>query len=148
MSFKIRVFMMMVGVLLLAGCAANSTNSPSKPTVTNPQAGKAAVTGRILSVSTGKPFVEEYVFLAGVSYNDKGEGAYFLDTSRSPGTKSDQEGYFQINNLNPGDYVLTVGDPMGHSMVLTDKTSGAPKIWKLQGDKVMDLGDLRFELSN
>lgn len=147
MDTKLRaVFACFLMLVLLAACSGSAPTASTALTVATPAAGKAVVTGRILSAKTGQPYVGEYIFLAVVEYNDKGEGAYFLDSLRSPATQSGANGVFQFTDLAPRDYVVIVGEPTGRTAVLTDISSGNPKIWKVEAGKVLNMGDMKFDL--
>ena len=145
MQIKRSTLLVVFFLLVLAGC---STATPQSGTpLPTPKADSAVVTGRIMNPA-GQPYTDEYVFLAEVNYNDQHQGAYFLDTARSPGTKSDSNGYFHFDSIPPKDYVVVIGDPVGRSVALTDKSTGNPKIWKIEAGKTLEMGDLKFDYGN
>lgn len=140
-------------LFLLIGCSTNSSIPTSSKTaeyiptrvVPTPEAGTAVVTGKVISMNN-KPYGGEYVFLAQVNFNDKGEGAFFLDTIRSPAVQADENGYFQFRNVPPKKYVVIVGDPTGNSIVVTEEGSLNPTVWDVEVDKVLDVGVLKVNL--
>lgn len=150
-----RKYLIAISILLffLTSCSANSLITPSSkanenfpmPVVPTPESGSAVVTGKVTAMAN-KPYGGEYVFLAQVNFNDKGEGAFFLDTIRSPATQADENGYFQFKNVSPKKYVVIVGDPTGNSVVVTEPGSLNPIIWDVEADKVLDVGVLKVNL--
>jgi hypothetical protein len=139
--------------ILLSACS-NSASIPATalpftaPALIIPTASATTgvVAGRLLSNETGKPFANRYVFLAGVSYNNEGQGAFFVDTTHSPTTQTDENGFFLFVNVLPQKYVLVVGEPAMGSVAITDKASGDPKIWDIKPGKITQMDEIRFEL--
>jgi hypothetical protein len=108
----------------------------------------ASVVGQVLH-QEGHPMVNTIVRLAEVARGAEGRGgAFILDVARSPGTFTDQNGYFNIQNVKAGEYVIVVGDVeiTGIYEVIPD-TDGKAKIWNLPADKVTDVGVLTVNIS-
>ena len=130
------VFAFLIVTILLASCKP-ATPAKVYPT---PEAGKATATGRLLSISTGKPYVDVIVRLAEVYQNDAGDRAFALDMAFSPIAFTDENGYFAFENIEAREYVFIVGDPMARSIIPTQNSDQKPKAWNFPADKITDMG--------
>ena len=124
-------------------------SSPLRPTATaleslDPQEGKATVAGVVISREDGKPLADTGVRLAEV-YRQEGEGAFVLDDALSPGATTDQNGRFVIENVDPKEYVIVVGN-VGTQYDIVAEPSGQAEVWELPPDQVVDVGTLEVEL--
>ena len=146
----LKLFHILVLVFLLTGCQVG-------PTTPNPfltsgglviKPGATSVTGRLISASSGEPFVDEMIALAAVHRNEKGEGAYALNSYSSPQTTTDAQGFFLFKDIPVGEYAVVTGDPMTRYLVLNDLSTGNVKIWKTEAGKVLNIGELRFDYNN
>lgn len=134
------------GVLLiiLAGCSSGSVNP--KKALPSPETGKAVLTGQVLDLS-GVPLKGITVRLAEVyrESQDSEDGAFVLDTAFSPGAVADENGFFVIQNIIPGEYVLVVGDVENNNYIIIAQEDGRPRVWKVVSDQTLDVGTLRIQ---
>jgi hypothetical protein len=120
--------------------------TPTQPP--QPDSGMATIVGQVIH-QEGHPVVNTIVRLADVARGAEGRGgAFILDVARSPGTFTDQYGFFNIQNVKAGEYVIVVGDVeiTGIYEVIPD-ADGKAKIWNLPADKVTDVGILTVTIS-
>jgi hypothetical protein len=148
MHTKILIFITLLAVLMLTACS-NATAAPATavpgPAIPTASATGGVVAGRLLSQQTGIAWSGRYVSLAGVNYNDAGEGAFFVDTAHSPTTQTDENGYFRFANVPPQNYVLVVGEPVMGTVAITDSKTGNPKIWTIEAGKITRMDEIRFD---
>jgi hypothetical protein len=96
----------------------------------------------------GYPMVNTVVRLADVARGAEGHGgAFILDLARSPGTFTDQYGFFNIQNVDAGEYVIVVGDVeiTGVYEIIADE-NGDAKIWNFPADQITDIGTLTVKV--
>lgn len=110
-----------------------------------PEQGMTTVTGRVVSNESGKPKTDTIIRLAGV-VRQGDEGAFVLDVAFSPGALSDENGNFIFENVKPLEYVIVIGDVEDIYEVVTDE-EGKPKTWETQADQVVDVGEIRVNLT-
>ena len=145
---KILVFLLIFLVLLTAcnKTAPSTINPEVLVTVTPPpppESGKATIIGRVMH-QDGHAMANTIIRLADVARGEEGRGgAYILDIARSPGTLTDINGYFIIQNVKAGEYVLVVGDIelTGIYEIITE-AGGQAKVWNLPADQITDVGIL------
>jgi hypothetical protein len=119
-----------------------STPQPS----TGLEAGKSTVVGQVFSTRTNAPMVNMGVRLAEVHRQGE-EGAFLLDTAFSPGDFTDEEGYFSFDNIEPGEYVVVVGNvEVYEGYVIIPDSTGRPQVYDFPSDEVTDIGTLRVGL--
>lgn len=94
-----------------------------------------------MNTANGKPHKQVLVRLAEV-YRQEDQGAYVLDNANSPGAYTDDNGFFVIPDISPGEYVLVIGDPMVSYTIVADK-NGLAKVWSAEKDKISDLGTVQ-----
>jgi hypothetical protein len=114
--------------------------TPTSTTVSTPLSGKTSVMGRVISKKTGLPLNGIDVWLAKVIRQDS-ESIYILDTLNSPSILTNEKGAFVIQNIDPGEYVIVIGNPEILYEIISEEP-GQAKIWKLLNDTVIDVGDL------
>jgi hypothetical protein len=105
----------------------------------------ATVIGRVLSETSGEPLSDTIVRLAEV-VREGGDGAYILDVAFSPGTDSDDEGFFIFENVDALEYVIVVGDVYEIYKIVVNE-EGKAKTWVTVEDQVLDVGELIIDLS-
>lgn len=140
-------------LLLVTGCngtPASTINpevlvTPTPPS--QPEVGKATIAGQIMH-EEGYPMVNVIVRLADVARGAEGRGgAFILDIARSPGTFTDQFGYFNIQNIKAGEYVIVVGDvEITGIYQIISQDNGSAKIWNLPADQVTDVGVIKVNI--
>lgn len=136
-------------VLTLAACGeiqnlprATQAPTPSPPA---PQAGKAVVVGRVVSNTTQQPITKTVVYLAQVYWDSAHEnGAFALDLANSPASTTDEQGYFAFSDLEPGEYVLVVGDYYGENDIVRE-SNGDARIYQTEPGKVLDTGTVQVK---
>ncbi len=102
------------------------------------------VFGRVLSSITGQPIYRVRVAFAEVYRNE--ETAIFVDDAAfSPSAETDASGRFVLSNLSPKEYVIVIGDPFGLNDVVRNP-DGLPKIWNIEADQQIDIGDVRVNI--
>lgn len=119
--------------------------SPTPPP--QPESGKATMVGRVMH-QDGYPLGNVIVRLADVARGAEGRGgAFILDVARSPGTITDQNGFFTVQNIKPGEYVIVVGDvETGNVYEIIKEDNGTAKVWNFPADKVTDIGVLKVSI--
>jgi hypothetical protein len=122
-----------------------ATSTPAVVTAGKPEAGKATVVGQVLSKQTGAPITGTSVRLAEVTRQD-GEAIYVLDGANSPGAETGGDGSFVMANIVAREYVLVIGDPYAKYVVIPDETNRA-RVWNAAADQVLDVGELRIDLT-
>lgn len=118
---------------------------PDEPVIVEPSADKSMATGRVIDEESGEPIGGITIKLAEV-YREGGEGAYVLDTAFSPSTITDEEGGFVFADIEPGEYVIVVGDIYESYQVIADDSSQKAAIWEAQANQVMEIGELAVTL--
>lgn len=124
------------GAVIPSVAAATATPVPVEPV-----SGKALVIGRVLSAQSSEPLTNTIVMLAEV-FRQGEAGAFVLDASRSPSTFTDGEGNFVIANVEPGEYVIAIGDPFQNSKIIQDPTTQKAATWQVVADQVLDVEDV------
>lgn len=105
---------------------------------------KAVVIGHVVRVSNDqrKALAKTSVRLAKVQWNEqKTEGIFVLDTANSPGALTRADGSFAFANIEPGDYVIIVGDVIGVHTVISEP-DGRARIYTAEPDRILDVGTL------
>ncbi len=125
----------------IQGPTATSTSSPTQRA---PAADVASVHGRVLDATTSGPIPSTAVRLAEV-YRSGGDGAFVLDDASSPATLTDQQGYFVIEDVEPKEYVVVVGD-VHIAYEIVAEPSGEARVWELRPGEVTDIGVLEIVL--
>ncbi|RMD74570.1 MAG: carboxypeptidase regulatory-like domain-containing protein [Chloroflexi bacterium] len=147
---RLTVLVAVLAVLVnIVACANQSTSSlpHSLPLAPTPRSGQAVAFGRVLSVITGKPIQRIRVAFAEV-IRGEGNDAIFVDDGglMTPWTETDEHGVFVLPDLTPKEYVVVIGDPMGVNDVIRDPSTNLPRIWKVEPDQQLDLGELKVNI--
>lgn len=114
--------------------------TPEETTAPFPASDKSRVCGMIV-YSDKSPFDDDTIYLAPVY-----EGtAIVLDTSSSPGAKTDQDGKFCTTDITPGDYVLIIGSPeLSYEIYSEDGTSAV--VYTAEAGETLDIGVVETNL--
>jgi hypothetical protein len=129
-----------------AGGAA--TPVPTVDLAQKPEPGKATAIGRIMTHGTNQPYANVIVRLAEVvDLGTAEEDAFALDETNSPGTVSDEQGYFAFSSIEPGDYVLIFGN-ISTIYVIPTSTPDHAIVVQLTQDQVTDIGELQIQFPN
>jgi hypothetical protein len=107
----------------------------------DPEQGTATVVGQVLEMDTNKPLGDVIVRLAEVHREGEG-GVYVLNMASSPGTRTDANGYYVMESIPAGEYVLAVGetDNINLYYVIKEGNSERAKVWQAVSDQVSDWG--------
>lgn len=113
------------------------------------QAGFGGLGGRILNTDLSgvqSSYANGPIRLATVVLEPQtNEKLFILSGAESPGISADEEGYFLFDALDPGEYVMMVGDVIGyHEIVLAP--DGQAQIYVVESDKVLNAGVIEVEL--
>jgi hypothetical protein len=84
-----------------------------------------------------------YIYAAPFVAGNSGEGVYFFDQSFHPYTVIGANGIFQLNNIPPGSYVLSIGPSVELSSTI--KVDDKPEIFHVTSDEVEDIGVIPVE---
>lgn len=113
------------------------------------QAGFGGLGGRILNTDYSgvqRPYPNAPVRLAPVFVEPQtDEKLFILSGAESPGTMTDEEGYFLFDTLDPGEYVMIVGDIIGHHRIIAGPDEQA-QIYLIETDEVINAGLVEVDL--
>lgn len=119
-----------------------------KPTVSlpTPEIGKSALSGYLVN-REGIPLKNTTVRLAEVYREDEDseEGAYILDTAFSPGTLTNESGFFFFQNIEPLEYVIVIGDIENNNYEIISQDNGRPKVWRAIDGQITDCGKVQTD---
>jgi hypothetical protein len=132
-----------IALVLLTGCnqlAPNVVqNSGPTPTIPAPSGEKSTVAGQVVSNSNQAPIQQTVVQLAQIYRDAKtNEAVYALDLARAPGGFTDQNGYFAITDVPPGEYAIMVGDYYGQNDIVREGDNA--QIFKADAGKTLNVG--------
>jgi hypothetical protein len=166
---KTKLLINLIGILGLAlfllGCANTSVDPIPKtepiqenivvqivesvdvdpPVISPTNSGKASVTGSIYSLDYNQPIVGIPVSLSEIIRDEFGDGVYVYDPANSPTIDSIVGGYFVLNNVDPGEYVLVVGNVEINTYKIISTADGLPQIFDAASDQITDLGNIEVE---
>jgi len=102
---------LMLLLCLTYGClSTNKTSAKITQLTETPFQNSCHIHGTLLSPG-GQPVSNEVVWLGTVVYdNNKKEGYFIIDGSRSPSALSDEQGVFIFTDININDYVVIIGN--------------------------------------
>lgn len=144
---------LLVFLLTITACTSSTSTSvnpkvlPTSTPPPQPQSGMATIIGQVMH-EQGYPMTNTIIRLADVARGAQGRGgAFILDLARSPGTTTDDNGYFNIQNFDAGEYVIVIGDvEMTGTYEIIEETNGSAKVWNLLADQVTDIGILTVNI--
>lgn len=133
------IFLLLAGIIVITSCTSNL--SVSLPT---PEIGKSNLTGYLVD-DQGIPLKNTTIRLAEVYRQSENSenGAYLLDTAFSPGTVSDENGFFFFQNIEPKEYVIVIGDVENNNYEIISQQNGLPKVWVVIANQVIDIGTIK-----
>ena len=73
------------------------------------------------------------------------EKLFILSGAESPGTTTDEEGYFLFDALDPGEYVMIIGDIIGFHQIIAG-ADGQAQLYVIEPDEVINAGLIEVEL--
>lgn len=122
------------------------------------EAGKAAITGRVVSAITGEPLANIQLRLGevfcpegvtGLTEEEKRvQCAVVLDDAWNPFAESDDEGRFLFQNIEARDYTFMAGYDSGGAAAQSATAlneAGLPRIYTAIADETVDLGDVAVD---
>ena len=127
-------FLFLISIIFLFGCQAKGQSIES---VLTPDAGKAAIHGKVLA-DDESPLTDVVVRLAKVYRSETNEdnGTFILDEANSPSTISGEDGEYTFMNIEPGEYVLFIGQLHTEYMVVSDMEQN-PKVYEVGEGEVL-----------
>ncbi|HEY0734897.1 MAG TPA: hypothetical protein VGD69_08300 [Herpetosiphonaceae bacterium] len=147
MVVRTSIVVLSILLLLLTGCNQTAPvveNTGPTPTVPAPSGDNATLSGQVVSNTNQAPIKETVVQLAQI-YRDNNtqEAVYALDLARAPGTFTDQNGFFAITDVPPGEYAIIVGDYYGTNDVVRDGDDA--KIFTTEAGKALSVGAIQVK---
>lgn len=134
-----------LAVFVLTGCHVISPNSEISSKQAEPKRveGVATVHGMLVDAQNN-PVPGKAVHFAQV-FRSSDSAAFVYDAGNSPSVISGDDGSFNIINLNGGEYVLVIGDPMTNYNIISQE-NGEPKVIEVQGGENVEVGPLTVAL--
>ncbi len=126
-------------LLLFSAACQNGGAAAPLPTLAP---GKAMMIGRVVSDETSQPIPKRPVWLSEV-VRQGDQAIFILNTISAPSGSTDQQGRFVIANVDPKEYVIVVGDPYANDYDIISEAPDKARVWKLEPDETLDLGELR-----
>jgi hypothetical protein len=109
------------------------------------QAGGAAIIGNVNS-GTGTFPAGVSVYLVPVYWNQQHtEAFYAVDASQAMSSSIYQNGYFQLLNMPPGDYVLVVGQSLEDAGIFADDRNQT-RVFTVKPNEVLNVGEQTVKL--
>lgn len=149
----VRLVLYAITLIIVSACQTPPSQPVSSPLATRVAIpthssplppGRASLAGQVVSTTTNTPLSKAPVRLAKV-YREGSEAIFVLDAAFSPGGVTNEEGYFIIEDVEPGEYVLVVGNPEGLYEIISD-SSGQAKVWQLIPDQLTNVGVLHVKI--
>jgi len=98
---------LIIFVFFISACSQERPTSSRITPFASPQSDKAIVVGRVVSPGAKSPYANLIVRLAEIHYEENGQGGVFvMDEGLSPGTRTDNNGNFVIENVPPMEYAI------------------------------------------
>lgn len=128
-------------VLLVLPACSPPTVEKAAPT---PQPGKCVVSGRVTNIQDYWQETSLLMYLADYYENNSGKGFFTLDAYAEPAGQVDEDGWFVLADLAPGNYVLVVG-PSPEESHLVIREDQQVLVLRLSADQSLDLGEIRLK---
>lgn len=128
---------------MLLGACTSFRPDHKKDEIPMPEFGKATIHGRLISKLSGQPMGNTIVRIGEV-FRQGNEGIFLMDEGRSPGARTNADGYFIFNNVEPLEFVIVVEKTEGLYKVIDDGTD-KPMIWKVEANQVLDVGVVKID---
>lgn len=127
--------------ILLSGCHVVSQEAEFASKEYGPKviAGPGTVHGMLVAADQ-KPIAGTAVHFAQV-FRSEDSAAFLYDAGNSPSVLSADDGTFSMANLEAGEYVVVIGDPMTNYQIITDDGTN-PKVFVVQGGESLEIGPL------
>ncbi len=127
---------------LCAACAPVQPGNAPAPTPILPSDGLGGIVGRVEQLPSGW---QQPVQLYAAPFLDdgNGQGIYMLEPDTHPSVEIDSDGFFQVNDVPPGKYVLVAGPTPEEAHLLID-TQQQTEVVKVDAGQVLDLGVIQI----
>jgi hypothetical protein len=141
-------------ILMIATACSSSNASTPSPAVQAEmdkielEPGRSALVGQVVTNASGEPVLlpETVVRLARVFWNeDNSDGAFVLEGGSSPSDITNELGVFSHVNIEPGDYVVVVGDVIGIHEIISNP-DGTAKIFTAKEGQITNTGIIRVSI--
>ena len=141
------VYPLILFTFILYGCGEKSGEPVEKPiiptlTIIVPNTNLGGIMGKLKYQVTDSEDIDLFVWVADFYGNEVDGGFYLLEPERFPKVKIESNGVFQINNLEPGEYVLVVGSNPEASKPIIE--NGNTMIVTVSIDSITDLGSVEL----
>lgn len=100
------------------------------------------VVGVVEMEEVGRPMSGVPVYLGEPIGSSSGAPLFAMDPSRAPHAEADAAGRFVIADVEPGDYVLILWNPV-NSIMARDIDTGEPLVFSVEPGEVVDVGVVR-----
>jgi hypothetical protein len=137
---KILLLSMMLSILL-SGChvISEAEGIVAKQSAPKIIPGVVTIVGTLLGTDE-EPVSKMPVHFAQV-FREKGKAAFLYDAGASPSAVTGKDGSFSMTDIQSGEYVMIIGDPMVSYEIIKDD-SGEPVVIVAQGGETLDLGNV------
>lgn len=133
--------LIIVCALILSGCHVVSQEAEFASKEYGPKVIAGPVTAHgMLVTADQKPITGTPVHFAQV-FRSEDSAAFLYDAGNSPSVLSSEDGTFSMANLEAGEYVIVVGDPMTDYQIITEDGTN-PKVFVMQGGESVEIGPL------
>lgn len=139
--YKLYLFLTLL-TIGLTGCQVASQTVINPETIT-PQPNLGVIIGQLDPIPERWEDQAVYAFSASYLGDPEGEGIMALDENLHPKDVLDNYGWFQIENIPPGYYVMVFG-PNSEEVAVYRQGGSAVKV-KVEAGKVVDLGNISVE---
>jgi hypothetical protein len=142
---KNHLLLIVSATLVLLFCVVSCQNQDqyNLASISTPEEGSANVLGKLQLVN--QTVIKGIsVWVTPIYRSESGEGVYALDTSSNPYTLTDEDGYFLFEDIEPGEYILFIGDPMTKFAIVTDD-NGEVRVWEILPNETNDLGVISID---
>jgi len=142
MHQKVHTIQLLVSILLvingLAACAS-PVGIETPPQVIPPEQDEAILVGRLVSFPEKWQGMQLYAYAAPYLGPEDGEGIFILDENLHPKGSINDNGWFQVRNVQDGVYILVVGPDSEQGLALRDNGI-ALRFFAIEGE-VLDIGE-------
>lgn len=119
----------------------DSSDSGTPIEAAAPEAGKGAITGRALFLDINEPASNIPVQLAEI-IRQNGQEVFILDIAQSPYTETNSAGYFAFENVEPGDYAVSVGNVEANQYAVWADSNDVAIIITVEDGLVKEIGEV------
>ncbi len=128
---------------LLAACTPTPGAAAQTPTPIRPAAGFGGIVGQVSGIPGGWEQQPLQLYAAPFLNSGGGQGIFMLEPDVHPSTEVAGSGFFQVNDVPPGEYVLVVGPSPEEARLLVDDQQQT-EVATVNANQVLDLGALNI----